>query len=112
MKNMMTGKLAVSRAEGSLGRDTKCTALEKRSAMVNTVVLPLDGGSLVTKSRAMWDQGCPGRGRGWKSPAGARWEALLRVQTEQAGTNSLVSAETVGHQKCCLTRNNVLFNPR
>ncbi len=42
---------AVSLAEGSLGRATKWTALEKRSTTVRITVLPLDRGRPVTKTR-------------------------------------------------------------
>ncbi len=54
----------LSKAEGSLGRGTKWPALEKRSVIVTIVVLPREGGSPVTKSRAIWDQGLLGMGRG------------------------------------------------
>lgn len=48
---------AVSKAEGSLGRGTHWTILEKLSTMVRIVVILSKGGSPVTKSRALWDQG-------------------------------------------------------
>ena len=42
----LTSRLAVSIADGSLGRGTKCTVLEYLSTIVSIVVLP-----------SMWDQG-------------------------------------------------------
>ena len=59
-----TNSSAVSLAEGSLGRATKCTALEKQSIIVRIVSLPLDKGNLVTKSKAMWEGRALGADRG------------------------------------------------
>ena len=67
--------------------------------MVKMVVLLWDVGRPVTKSRAMCDYGRPGMGRGRSSPAGGRCDALLRVHTSQAATNSQTSSSKVGHQK-------------
>jgi hypothetical protein len=39
------------------GRGIKWVALENLSTTVRIVVLPSDGGSPVTKSRDIWDQG-------------------------------------------------------
>ena len=47
-------------AELELGTGTKCANLEKRSMIVNIMVLPLEGGSPVTKSMDRWDQGHEG----------------------------------------------------
>ena len=63
------------------------------------VLLPLELGRPVTKSRAMSDYSRPGVGNGRRRPTGGRWEALLRAQMSQAATNSQVSASRVGHQK-------------
>ena len=38
-------------------------------------------------------------GRGRSSPAGGRWDALLRAHTSQAATNSRTSSSKLGHQK-------------
>lgn len=43
----------VSNAVGSLGKATKCTALDKRSIIVRITVLPAEGGSPVMKSTAI-----------------------------------------------------------
>lgn len=43
----------VSKAVGSLGKATKCTALEKRSIIVRITVLPAEGGSSVRKLTAI-----------------------------------------------------------
>ena len=95
----VTSRSAVSAADGSLGRATKWTIFKNRSTTVMMVLLPLEVGRLVTKSRAMSDHGQPGMGRGRRRPAGGWWEALLREQMSQAATNSYVSASRVGHQK-------------
>ena len=60
----LTSRSAVSAAEGSLGRATKCTILENPSTKVRMVLLPREVGSPVTKSRATSDQGRPGMGKG------------------------------------------------
>lgn len=44
--------------------------------IVSMVVLPSDGGSPVTKSMAMCDQGDLGIGRGLRRPAGGWWEVF------------------------------------
>ncbi len=77
---------AVSLAEGILGRGIKWVAFENRSTTVKTTVLPWEGGSPVTKSSEMWDQGLEGTGSGWRSPAGGRLEVLEMAQTEQDKT--------------------------
>lgn len=48
-----TRRLAVSRADGSLGRGLKCTDLENQSIIVRIVMLPSEGGSPMRKSTAM-----------------------------------------------------------
>ena len=53
---MLHHELAVSLAEGSLGRGMMWAALETQSTTVRMAVLPSDGGRPVTKSREMWDQ--------------------------------------------------------
>ena len=93
----MTSRSAISAADGSFGRAMKWTILENRSTTVMMVLLPLEVERPVTKSRAMSDHGRPGVGRGWRRPAGGRWEALLQEQMSQAATNSRVSASRVGH---------------
>ena len=55
-KDVLTMSWAVSLAEGNLGRGMKWAALENLST-VRMMVLPSDGGSPVTKSREIWDQG-------------------------------------------------------
>ncbi len=89
---------AVSLAEGSLGRATKWTALEKRSTTVRITVLPLDRGRPVTKSRSICDQGREGMRRGCNRPADGKLEDLFWAQTEQAPTNRRISSVMAGHQ--------------
>lgn len=72
--------LAVSKAEGSLGRGTKCNDLENWSTIVKITVWQLDGGN---------------------NPAGGWWEVLLRAHTIQTVINSLMSWVIVGHPKDC-----------
>ena len=67
--------------------------------MVMMVLLPREVGRPVTKSRAMSDYSRPRMGKGRRSPAGGRWDALLREQMSQAAMNSRVSESRVGHQK-------------
>lgn len=86
---------AVSLAEGSLEREMKLTALEKRSTTVTITVLPLDGGRPVTKFRAICDQVQEEIGRGCNRPADGRSEDR---QTEQAPTNQRMSSAIAGHQ--------------
>lgn len=62
--------LAVSNAEGSLGRGTKCKDSENQSTIVKITVWQLDGGKPVTKSTAIWDNGRLGMGNGCNNPAG------------------------------------------
>lgn len=65
----------VSRTKCSLGRAMKLAALKKWSTIIR-IVLPAKGASPVMKSKAMWDQGHPGIGKGWKSTNG---EELVTV---------------------------------
>ena len=90
---------AVSRAEGSLGRGTKCTPLEKRSTMVSMVVLPAEGGNPVTKSTAMWDHGRLGMGSGRSNPEEGWREAFPRAQTRHAAIKAWISCVMPVHQK-------------
>ena len=76
-----------------------CAALEKRSITVRMVVLPSDGGRPVTKSRAMWDQGWLGMGRGRRRPERGRVEVLFRSQVAHAAIKERTSASIVDHQK-------------
>jgi len=59
----------LSKADGSLGRLRRCTALEKRSMIVRIVVLPSDRGRPVTKSIEMQDQVRCLMDSGCRSPA-------------------------------------------
>lgn len=59
----------VSRTKRSLARAMKLAALEKWSTIVR-IGLPVKGASPVMNSKAMWDQGHPGIGKGWKSTNG------------------------------------------
>ena len=106
-----TCTFAVSRAEGSFESGTKCTALEKRSTIVSTTVLPSEGGRPVTKSTAMCDHGRCGTGRGRRRPAGARCDDLPRAQMEQAATKPLVSSAMEDHQNRCRRRERQRRNP-
>lgn len=74
-------------------------------------MLPWDGGSPVTKSRAMWDQGLMGVTNGWSKPAGGRLLLLLRAQIEQAETYSRTSLSMDGHQKYLLRKVRVRWTP-
>ncbi|CAL8247388.1 unnamed protein product [Merluccius merluccius] len=56
--------------------------------MVSTAVLL--GGRPVTKSKALWDQGRLGMGRGRRSQEWGLVEVLFRAQMEQAVTNDWV----------------------
>lgn len=85
-------------------------ALKNLLTMVSKAVLPLETGSSVTKSKAIWVQGLPGNGR--SKPAGGQWDALPLAQTEYAATNCLMSFSMVGHQKCLLGRERVCLTPR
>ena len=80
---------AVSLADGSLVRGTKCADLETRSTIVRITDFPWDSGKPVTKSMAICDHGRCETGSGWSKPWGF-WElALVRAQTGQDVTNSL-----------------------
>lgn len=100
MKTWRTSSLAVSKADGSLGRGTKCIVLENLSTIASLVVLPLKDGRPVTKSKGVWDQDWWGTVSGQGRPAGALWDALPQAQMKQAETNSLASTYTEGRQKC------------
>lgn len=52
-KMCWVSRALVSATEGSLGRGTKCTALENLSTTVNITLCPCEGGRPVMKSRAM-----------------------------------------------------------
>ena len=73
----------------------KCAALEKQSITVRMVVLPSDGGRPVTKSKAMWDQGRLGMGRGRSRPERGRVEVLFRAQVAHAAIKERTSASIV-----------------
>ncbi len=66
--------------------------------MVRMTVLPSDRGRPVTKSKAMWNQGQLGTGRGQRMPELGLVEDLFWVHTEQAEMKDWVSASIVGHQ--------------
>lgn len=80
---------AVSFPEGILGMGTKWAILLNQSITVRMALRWR--GSLVTKSREMWDYGRWGRGRGCRRPAGNWWKGLFWWHTGQALTNSLVA---------------------
>ena len=101
----------VSLEEGSLGRAMKCTALEKRSITVRMVVLPSDGGKPVTKSRAMWDQGRLGMGRGRRRPERGRIEVLFWAQVAHGAIKERTSASIVDHQNRRRMKSNVRVIP-
>lgn len=82
-------------------RSPKCTNLEKRSIMVRMVVLPDEGGRPVTKSKAMWDHGLFGVGRGRIRPAGRVFGTLFCAQTKQVVTYSCVPLTKEGQQNRC-----------
>ena len=80
----LTRRSAVSFEDGSLGNAMKCAAFDKRSIAVRIVVLPLDVGRPVVKSRAMCDQGRLGIGRGCSRPERGRVKVLFRAQVAHA----------------------------
>ncbi len=94
--------VAVSLAEGNLGRGIKWVAFENLSTTVRTTVLPSERGKPVTKSIAMCDQGREGTDSGWSSPAGGRLAPLPAAQMGQADTNRRASLTMDGHQNRCL----------
>jgi len=57
---------------------------------VRMLVLPLDGGRPVTKSRVICDHGWLGTCRGQSNPARGLVEILLGAQVEQATMNARV----------------------
>ena len=89
---------AVSFPEGSPGSATKWAVFENRSIMVSMVVLPLDGGRPVTKSREMLDHGRLGIGSGRSSPDRGLLDVMLRAQVAHAAAKARVSRSMVGHQ--------------
>lgn len=95
-----TINFAVSWVAGNLARATKWPALEKRSTMVSMILSLLDGGSPVTKSKAMWDQGRVGTVRGHSISASGLWEAFPCAHIVHAKMKALLSASMEGHQKC------------
>ncbi len=72
-------------------------ALEKRSTTVRITVLPFNGGSPETKSRAICDDGREGMGKGLRRPSRGRFTGLHWARVEQANINCLKSADSVGH---------------
>ena len=66
--------------------------------MVRMTVLPFNGGRPVTKSKAMWDHGQLGTGRGRSRPDLDLVEDLFWVHTVQAEIKDQVSLSMVGHQ--------------
>ena len=68
----VVSKSAVSATDGSFGRAMKWTILEKRLTTIRMVLLPLEVGRPVMKSRGTSDYSRPGMGRGRRSPAGGR----------------------------------------
>ena len=101
---------AVSEAEGSLVRGTKCTALENWSIIMRIVVWWLEGGRPVTKSKAMW--GRWGMGGGCNNPCGDWCMSLAWAQTEQAATKFWTSSIISGHQNLRCIKVSVLLAPR
>lgn len=59
-------------------------------------MLRLEDGKPVTKSRAKYDQGQEGMGRGWSRPTGGWFEVLFWAQVEQANTNCLMPGPMEG----------------
>lgn len=111
LKTRLNISSAISFAKGSFFTGMKCTILENWSTTVIITVLPSEGGSPVTKSKAMWDQGQCGVGRGHSSPFLQWLDPLLRAQMEQAATYSSTSAFIEGHQNLCEAWNIVLLTP-
>lgn len=90
----------VSNAEESLGRIIKWAALENLTIIFRITELPSENGNLMTKSKAMCDQGCPGVGSGYSKPDRGWRLFLFWEQVEHATTNSFMSGVMVDHQKC------------
>lgn len=70
-------------------------------------LFPSDGGSPVTKSRAMWDQGHWGVDSGCKRPMGGWCVDFPRAQRGQAAMKVLVSRVIDGHQNRWRSRSRV-----
>lgn len=65
---------------------------------VRIVVCPADGGSPVTKSILMYDQGPLGMGSGLRSTAGGQVEDFPLAHTGEAATKDSMSSDIEGHQ--------------
>ncbi len=98
LKTWFIRSVAVSLAEGSLGKGMNRVALENRSTITRMTELPWDGGRPVMKSRGMCDHGLWGIGKGCRSPKGS-WRLDFPWQhTGQASTKLLTSSLMEGHQ--------------
>lgn len=86
-------RLQVSFAECTLERGTKGNNLENLSTVLKTTMLPLDGGSPVTKSMDMWDQGHQGMGYGRRNYSGLNVGSLFCAQVGQAKIMSCILFE-------------------
>ena len=74
-------------------------------------MLPSDGGRPVTKSRAMWEQGRLGMGRGHSRPEQGRVEVLFRAQDAHTAIKELTSASIVDHQNRQRMKSNMRVIP-
>ncbi len=98
LKTWFIRSVAVSLAEGSLGKGMNRAALENRSTITRMTELPWDGGRPVMKSRDMCDHSLWGIGKGCRSPKGS-WRLDFPWQhTGQASTKLLTSSLMEGHQ--------------
>lgn len=89
---------AVAKADGMAGSGLRRRNFEKRSMITSIVVFPCDSGKSVMKSRAKWDHGHTGIGRGTSLPAGRVRGTLAWVYVEDEDSTRCTSLDMWGHQ--------------
>lgn len=76
------------------------------------VVLPSDGGSPVTKSTAICDQGPRGSRKRLRRLAGGLFDVFPWANTGQVTTKDLASCWMEGHQNHCCSKRRIWAKPR
>lgn len=90
--------LPMAKVDGMAGSGMRHRDFERRSKITRIVVFPCDSGKSVMKSRAKWDHGHAGIGKGISLPAGRVRGTLVWAHVEHEYTTHFTSLDMWGHQ--------------
>lgn len=102
---------ALSLKDGSLGKDTKCAILEKRSTTARITLFSSEGDRPVTKSTEMCDYGSWGSGMRLQETRRSLMWHFCWLQMGQALMYSLASFSSMDHLKYWRRMSQVLWLP-